>query len=274
MFQDLDATLTALLADPAAPSELRAAETSFVTPVKDFNPTTATLNLFLHGLRENRELRSSVPVVAAVDNRHRQAVPPLRIDCTYLITAWSPKTGDLKIADEHQLLGAAVLWLSRNPVLPAAKLVGSLSDPPQPYPVPSRLAPIQADEDLATFWTALGIAPRPMFSLTATIAMQPYPEVEELASVEAVDIDGVSMQYPGLTGRVLDAAMAPVPGADVAVVEKNQHVTSDQRGRFEFGELPFGIYTLLVSVPNRADVQQSVNYQAAGQVHNVYLPAP
>ena len=114
VFQDLDATLTALLADPAAPSELRAAETSFVTPVKDFNPTTATLNLFLHGLRENRELRSSVPVVAAVDNRHGSCAP-LRIDCTYLITAWSPKTGDLKIADEHQLLGAAVLWLSRNP---------------------------------------------------------------------------------------------------------------------------------------------------------------
>ena len=113
-----------------------------------------------------------------------------------------------------------------------------------------------------------------MFSLTVTIAMQPYTEVEELAAVDAVDIDGVSMRYPALTGRVLDAAMAPVSGADVSVVEMNQHVTSDQRGRFEFGELPFGAYTLLVRVPNRADVQQTVNYQAAGQVHIVYLPSP
>ncbi len=140
MFQDLDATLAALLADHSAPSELRAAETSFVTPVKDYNPTPATLNFFLHGLRENRELRSSVPIVNTVDN-YLQSVPPTRMDCSYLVTAWSPKAGDLKVAEEHQLLGAAVLWLSRTPILPATMLVGSLRDPPQPYPVCTRLAP-------------------------------------------------------------------------------------------------------------------------------------
>ena len=83
------------------------------------------MNFFLHGLRENRELRSSVPIVAA----RRQSLSGnrfhrLRIDCTYLVTAWSPKTGELKVADEHQLLGAAVLWLSRNPILPATMLRG------------------------------------------------------------------------------------------------------------------------------------------------------
>lgn len=273
MFQDLDATLAALLADPSAPSELRAAETSFLTPVKDYNPTPATLNFFLHGVRENRELHSSLPILDTVDNRYVQSVPPMRVDCIYLVTAWSPKAGDLKVAEEHQLLGAAVVWLSRNPVLPTTALVGSLRDPPQPYPVSSRLVPTKADEDLATFWTALGIAPRPMFSLTVTIAMQPYAEVEDLAAVETVDVDGVSMRYPALTGRVLDAAMAPVPGAEVFVVEKDQHVTSDRRGRFDFGELPFGSYTLLVRVPDRADVQQTVDFQAAAQVHNVHLPA-
>ena len=264
MFPDLDATLT-LLADRQR-RWMRAAEV-----VRHPSKLRRSRRRWFCSAQA-AEKRATAPCPsAAIDGRHRKL--SRRADRLYVpdhrvITPSS----DLLIADGHRPLGAAVLWLSET-VLPAAMLVGSLGNRAA-YPVPTRLAPIQADEDLATFWTALGIAPRPMFSLTATIAMQPYLEVEELASVEAVDIDGVSMQYPGLTGRVLDAAMAPVPGADVAVVEKNQHVTSDQRGRFEFGELPFGIYTLLVSVPNRADVQQSVNYQAAGQVHNVYLPAP
>ena len=33
---------------------------------------------------------------------------------------------------------------------------------------------------MGEFWTALGIAPRPAFSLTVTIALQPYAETEQL----------------------------------------------------------------------------------------------
>src|SRR5690242_12115488 len=146
MFQDLDATLAALLADPSAPSELRDAQTSFITPGKDYEPAAATLNFFLQGLAENRDLRSSVPIVTTVDNHYLQSVPPVRMDCIYLVTAWSPKAGDLRVAEEHQLLGAAVLWLSRNPTVPTTMLVGSLKNPPQPYPVSTRLAPTKADE--------------------------------------------------------------------------------------------------------------------------------
>lgn len=275
MFHDLDATLAALLTDPSAPSELRDAETSFITPGKDYNPGPATLNFFLHGLRENRDLRSSVPIVKPSDHHYLKSAPPTRMDCTYLVTAWSSKSGELKIAEEHRLLGAALLWLSRFPTVPDTVLHGSLRDPPQLYAVTMELAQTQADESLAHFWSALGIAPRSTFPLTVTIAMQYSPQVqEELPRVEAIDIRGVSTVHPVLTGRILDAALTPVPGADITVVEKNQRTTSDQRGGFVFDDLSFGTYTLLIRVHDHADVQETITYRAAGQVHNVHLPAP
>ena len=274
MFQDLDATLATLLADPSAPSELRDAETSFITPGKDYNPGSATVNFFLHGLLENRDLRSSVPIMKPIDDHYLKSAPPIRMDCTYLVTAWSSKSKELKVAEEHHLLGAAVLWLSRFRTVPDTMLQGSLKDPPQLYAVTMQLAQTKADESLAHFWSALGIAPRSTFTLTATIAMQSSPQVEELPRVETIDIHGVSMVHPVLTGRVLDAALSPVPGADITVVEKNQRTTSDQRGRFVFGDLPFGTYTLLIRVQDHPDVQETITYRAAGQVHNVHLPAP
>src|SRR6185312_3021280 len=112
MFHDLDATLAALLADPSAPSVLRDAETSFITPGRDYNPAAATVNFFLHGLQENRDLRSSVPMMNPIDDHYLKSAPPMRMDCTYLVTAWSSETGELKAAEEHHLLGASLLWLS------------------------------------------------------------------------------------------------------------------------------------------------------------------
>jgi hypothetical protein len=273
VFDDLDATLAALLADPSAPSELRDAETSFVTPAKDYKPAAATLNFFLHGLQENRDLCSSVPILKSVDHHFLESAPPMRMDCTYLVTAWSPTTGELKVAEEHHLLGASLLWLSRFSTVPDTMLQGSLRDPPQLYAVTTRLAQTKADESLAHFWSALGIAPRPTFAVVVTIAMQSGLRFEEFARVEAIDIETVSAHHPALTGRVLDA-FAPVPGADITVVEKNQHTTSDQRGAFVFADLPFGTYTLLIKVADRPDVSETITYRSGGQVHNVHLPAP
>jgi len=274
MFDDLDATLAALLADASAPPELLAAETSFITPAKDYNPGPPTLNLFLHGLKENRELRTSVPLIEPVGDNYLVSAPPIRVDCTYLVTAWSSKSAELKAAEEHRLLGAALLWLSSFPVIPDAYLQGGLTNPPQMYALSTTVAQTKADEALSHFWTALSIPPRPTFPLTVTVTMESGGKAEELPRTERVDVDGVSLLHPALTGRVVDAALAPVPGAAVTVLEEDQHATCDQRGRFMFAELPFGTYTLVVHRSGQPDVQRTVNYRVAGQVHNVQVSTP
>jgi hypothetical protein len=77
-----------------------------------------------------------------------------------------------------------------------------------------------------------------------------------------------------LVGRVLDAALAPVPGARVTVVGTGQQVLVGPTGRFAFGDVDFGDLTLLVQVTGRPDVQAAASYAADRQVHDVILPGP
>jgi hypothetical protein len=186
MFQDLDATLEAILDDPAAPADLRSAEVSFEAPDKDFKPAQPVVNLFFYEVQENRELRNNAPVMERVGDQYISRQPPMRLNCTYLVTAWSTKTGGLKAEEEHRLLGLALLWLSRFPVIQDDYLRGSLKNPPQMYPPPAMVAQAKEDQGMGQFWTALGISPRPAFSLTVTITIQPFDQADQYPIVQAI----------------------------------------------------------------------------------------
>ena len=67
--------------------------------------------------------------------------PPLRVDCTYLTTAWSSKPAALKVEEEHRLLGLALPWLSRFPVIEDRFLQGKLQEPAPALPAARRSWP-------------------------------------------------------------------------------------------------------------------------------------
>ncbi|WP_406335880.1 Pvc16 family protein [Streptomyces sp. NBC_00203] len=275
MFDDLDASLAAVLADTGAPTEVRNADVSFAVPDKDFTPGQVTLNLFLHEVQENRALRDDTPQrqpLAGGGWVSRRA--PLRVDCTYLITAWSPVTGGLKAAEEHRLLGRTLLWLARFPVVPDSFLRGTLKIPPQPFPPATSVAQTREGQSMGEFWTALGIAPRPAFSLTATIALQPFTETETLPGLKAVQLRGGLLGDPLLRGRVFDPTLAAVPGASVRLVEAARTVTSGPTGGFSFADVPFGTYTLTVRSAGHPDATTTVDYGQDAQVHDVMLTGP
>ncbi|MFI8234991.1 Pvc16 family protein [Streptomyces sp. NPDC085900] len=274
MFQDLDATLMAMLSAPAAPPEVRAADVSFDTPDKAFNPTQTTVDLFLHEVQENRELRNQAPLVDKTDDgfvtRHR----PLRVDCTYLVTAWSTQSAGLKAAEEHRLLGLVLLWLSRFEVVEEPFLRGDLAMPPQLYKLPVSVAQTKEGQGTSQFWTALGVPPRPAFSLTVTIGLLPFDEAVPDPAAKTIEIKTARSDAPALCGRVLDATLAPLPGAAVTVVENGAEATTDTFGGFTFRELAFGSYTILVRVAERPDLRKPVQYTAESQIHDVIVPAP
>jgi hypothetical protein len=273
VLSDLDATLEAVLGDLAAPAELRAADTSFATPDRDFRPAEPTVNLFLHEIAEHRGLRDTSRVSERSGTRWTSRMPSLRMDCRYLVTAWSAGTGGHQAQEEHRLLGQALLWLSRSPVVEDAFLRGALKTPPQPFPVPVSVAQPEDGTRSGQFWSALGIAPRPAFPVTVTIALEPSDEVEDVAAVERVDLRTTALDRPVLSGRVRDDA-APVPQAAVTVVEAGQQVSTDRRGGFRVPDLQPGAYTLRVQAPGRPMHEQRVTYAADRQVHDVVLPGP
>ena len=274
MFDDLDATLKAMLTDAAAPANVRSADISFDTPDKDYQPTQATVNVFLHEVAENRALRDEARIIDFTNNTYTSRLPSLRLDCTYLVTAWSAQVGGLKTQEEHNLLGLALIWVSGFPVLDDSFLQGVLKTPPQPYPLATMVAQTREGQPMGQFWSALGIPPRPGFSLTVTIAVDPFTEVDQFSAFQHIDVQTTSPQYPALSGRVLDSTLAPVAGATVTVAESGAQQTSDAAGRFTFVGLQPGTYTLNVQVTGQPNQQLSVTYAVDAQIHNVILPAP
>jgi hypothetical protein len=274
VFQDLDATLKAMLADPAAPADLRAADVSFDTPDRSFTLAQATVNLFLHDVQENRELRDDAPLLTLANGTFTATPAPLRVDCGYLVTTWSTKAAGLKAEEEHRLLGQALLWLSRFPVIDQSYLQGGLLTPPQLYALPAMAAQLKESQSMGQFWTALGIAPRPAFSLNVTIALQPFTTTDQYPQVQSIQLQPSRLDQPVLAGRVLNSTLAPVATAQVSVVEANQHTATDLLGGFAFPNLAFGTYTLLVQVSGRPDLPTTISYAADSQLHNVILAGP
>jgi hypothetical protein len=264
MLNDLDQTLRAILDDAAAPTELRNADVSFETPDKNFAPAQATVNLFLYEVKENRELRDPVPITEIVAGTFVRRTPPLRVTCGYLATGWSNAVGPARVVEEHRLLGQALLWLSRFPTIPAGFLQGALAV--QPFPLPTMVAQADGNRSNGEFWSALGMPPRPAFTVTVTIAMDLSLSLQEGPPVSTKEIRlqqiapaGVMESVFSIGGTVRDAATtAVIAGAGMTLLESGVSTVSDADGRFLFDGLQPGAYTLRAVAPGFATLDTAI----------------
>lgn len=186
MIDDLSKTLRALLQQPGGPKALTEAHVVFDQPLETFKPAEPTLDLFLYDIRENTELRGSAPVFEPRDGgRVAIARPPLRLACSYLLTAWPSGGGELPLL-EQQLLGMALLVLRRYPAIPAALLQGGLKA--QALPVPLSIGQPAGLKDPHEFWAAIGNRLRPSITITATLALEVADAAEEAPLVSSHEI--------------------------------------------------------------------------------------
>jgi hypothetical protein len=180
MINDLDGALRTLLKRELPPSLASQVSISFDPPDNQFPPQAVTLpaiDLFLYDVRENHDLRSNEWSVSRDSSGVARRGPPLvRIDCSYLITAWPSKGTPTPTEDEHRLLGETITVLLRYPTLPFAVLQGQLGSQELPLPT-SVLQPGQL-QSLGEFWQALGGKPKAALNYTVTIAVQPFEAVE------------------------------------------------------------------------------------------------
>jgi Pvc16 N-terminal domain len=246
MFDDLDKTLEQLLAEPTlelALPQLFRSELRFDTPEKGFVPRQdSALNLFLYQVGENRELRDPEPWSERRDGMYARRRAPLRVDCSYLVTAWTK--AQAKISTEHLLLAQALNWVSRFPTIPTTYLYGTLAPVAgqparQPFPLPVMVAQVEAAKNFGEFWHALEIAPRAYFTLVVTIAMDldlstADPMVTTLTSQYRPIGASSADERIILGGTVRDAASNPVPNAWVRLEPAGLTQVADRHGRFIF----------------------------------------
>ena len=267
MFNDLDSTLTRLLDDApqAELLELRNADVSFETPDLNFAPAQDTVDLFLYEVKENRELRDPTPVVERVGTGFVRHSPPWRVDCSYIATTWGTgAAGADRVAAEHQLLGQALIWLSRFPTIPAQYLQGALTSPLRIYPLPTMVAQMDPNQHAGDFWTAMGIPPRPAFYLIVTTEL-PLSSPTEGPLVTTADVGYLQTDQPAsreewinFGGQVRDAGGAPVLGSSVRLDPADRMEVTDVDGHFRFDKVVAGAYTLRARAPGHPDVSRAI----------------
>ncbi len=174
MLHDIDRTLATFI---QREFPIQGVDVSFAAPDSEFPPSDVTLpaiDFFLYEVRENLELHSNDRDVELRDGRaYGRRVPP-RIDCSYLITAWS--SAPRPVEDEHRLLGEVMKVLLRHRQLPADVLQGELVG--QAPPVRARVLRDGHLQSLGEFWQAMGGKPKASLHYTVTVNADIYGETD------------------------------------------------------------------------------------------------
>lgn len=173
MIHDLDLTIENLLRRELPSTLVDQIAISFAAPDNEFPPPNVALpavDLFLYDVRENLELRN----VQWDLDRHENGTAtrrraPVRIDCSYLITAWPSESSPTRIVEEHHLLSEVMVALLRYPTIPEVLLEGSLRDQSPPLPT-STLQPGRL-QSVAEFWQAMGGKPKAALNYSVTIGL-------------------------------------------------------------------------------------------------------
>ncbi len=120
MIDDLDRTIRELLNQELPRVQAGQVDVAFFPPNRDWRRESSALNFFLYDVRENavlrqhqwQEVRSGEPGARVADHQVQLKRMPLRLDCFYMVTAWSTDP-----IDEHRLLTECLIALARYPVL-------------------------------------------------------------------------------------------------------------------------------------------------------------
>jgi hypothetical protein len=257
VIRDLSKTLEKVIKDTAQAipfPELKEANVVFDRPTDPFKPsnTKDAVDLFLYDVRENTELRSNEPVIERIDGQAITHPPPLRLSCSYLVTAWPLEGLDLAL-QEHRLLSQVLRVLSRYPTIPPNFLQGSLAG--QEPTLPMVALNTDALKNISEFWTSIGNKLKPSLTVTVTISVPVFTDVtdflvttETISTLAVTSTPGGKPDVPEVVlsvgGRVLDPAGKGIAGAQVDLLEAGRRTVTEKEGRFRLLRVPTGTQTL------------------------------
>lgn len=244
---DLDEVLRELLERELAARGLLGVTVTFEAPSRErvAQWPSPAIDLFLYDLREAPDARDRSWHPARVDGRATLVRAPLRLACTYAITAWAPT-----VLDEHRLLSQVIAILGAHPQLPVELLPSSLLIGEPPQPLIAELAHVR-DEARAEFWTALGNQYKVSLQYTVTVLCDtglrsprgPAVQREAIAlqaGLESGPQSGPREQSFTVAGRVTDRDGDGLAQVAVSVPAIGVACVSGSDGRFVLRALPAG----------------------------------
>jgi hypothetical protein len=243
-------------------SQIAGTTVGFDAPNNDWRNTVAQstgdfLNVYLVEMRENRRLRSNEVVVEEQNGSIIRTPVPARLDCYYLVSAWSragvATTTPLVEATIHEsdTLYEAARVLMNNIPLDLGSIYTGVDGPAPPalleQPLPVVVASPEGFSKLPDFWMRMDWPWKPVIELVVTvpvISMQrpAGPPVTTLFSEILQATVAASTEELITIGGSVWSGSVRVPRAWVHVVELDRAVTADALGRFVLQGVPRGSY--------------------------------
>ena len=262
------------------------------------------LNVYLHDVRENRKLRTNQTRETVEGGWTHEEPAPARLDCRYLVTAWSPATAMPPMVeptlDEHRLLADVAEVLLRYRELDLAEVY----EPGWTFPSGNSLAsfPLLAGQsmpvevavpdggpNLAEFWSTMKTPARPALHVTVTVPVfllrseRDFPMVTTVAAdLAPLGGDGEADRLHALGGQVMrtlpGGALEPVPRAWVELQGVSpldfvaRRLVSDGEGRFVFQRLRAGSYQLRAVAPGIGEIPRQVDLPSETGEYDLAFP--
>ncbi|MDQ4048462.1 MAG: Pvc16 family protein [Actinomycetota bacterium] len=246
---DLDEALRRLLRRELDRHGFEAVEIAFDAPSKEWSGklTSPTVDLFLYDLREAVERAEVTPSEHRGNGLAVMAPPPLRLELTYAVTAWTKA-----VEDEHRLLSQVLAILFSYTSLPTDVLQGAPNGGSHLQQAETSVG--RPREEKADFWTSVGGQYKASIDYVVHITAESGatfvrgPEVRT-QTVRTASSDGPARTMTELHrfgGTVRDASEQPVAGAWVVLPDVGLWTATDSEGRFRLNRIRSGTHRVVV----------------------------
>jgi hypothetical protein len=262
MLADLDETLRVLLKRELARHGFDGVDVAFDAPARDWSSQLSgpTVNLFLYDLRESHEFRPNEWNTDRSNGRHREIRPPMVMECSYAVTAWTQA-----VEDEHRLLSQVLGVLFAFPELPADALSGRLAETAQRFAIEGRIGQPKSDGK-ADFWSAVGGQYKASLDYVVTLACESGVAYERGPEVRTQTLGARLADAPASTitemhrfgGKVVDGDGAPLADAWITLPALGVFASSDRQGRFLLNRVPPGKHQLVARTREGAEAKAEI----------------
>jgi hypothetical protein len=248
MLADLDETLRGLLRADLERHGFEGVDIAFDAPSREWSGQLSkpTVNVFLYDLRETESLRTSEWSRMSRDGRTVEGRPPMVMECSYAVTAWTQA-----VEDEHRLLSQVLGILYAYPEIPQDRLNGRLANGSQAWPIKGRVG--QGKGEKSDFWSAVGGQYKVSLDYVVRLSVDSGARLQRGPQVRTQTIrtemsdgpPGKVVELHRSVGRVKDKKGAPLADVWLTIPEVGKWTSSRPDGQFLFNRVPPGSHRLI-----------------------------
>ncbi len=267
MLADLDETLRSLLKGELENHGFEGVDIAFDAPSRDWSGQLSkpTVNVYLYDLREAESLRTSEWGRVARNGRQFETRPPMVMEASYAVTAWTQA-----VEDEHRLLSQVLAIFFAYPEIPQDKLNGRLANGSQAWPIKARIG--QGKGEKSDFWSAVGGQYKVSLDYVVRLSVESGAMRERGPEVRTQTIRTQMTDAPRATvlemhrsgGKVTDKKGQPLGDVWITLPDLGSWTSSRSDGEFRFDRLPPGRHRVVARTADGREADSHIEVPGAG----------